>query len=541
MGVVVCVDASKRETHHGGSGLKKLVRRLKAYAKVVSNKEDLSAKVLGSVDVLVLGAPRDKLSTDELEAIRGFVSDGGGLLVMTCEGGETKLGSNVNELLEDFGMLAQDDCVLRAVYYKYLHPKEAYISHGILQPEMVANRKKKSPLEDKGGGLAFVYPRGSTLTVRRPASAVLSSGAISYPMNRCVCAAWEGPKTKQQRPRVVATGSVEMFADDYLEKEDNADLADLIFKWLARDPNTPSLVSPHHTKEQLERQRKQQQQPADDKDHEFQFDLNGETHYADNIKTDVYQRVPDIAALASRLRPCLQEHEELPRDFTKLFNDTLFGFDTKMIPEVVQLYDVLKPATFPPAIRELPNPPLDQFDLDEHFASSRERLAQLANKCLPSGMTKDRAEDDALEIDDLDYYVREAGDIVGVVAHLPTAPTAKRVLASVLQRLVHFKMVNPPQGGSLSEPKQQQQRRMGEEKPDDLSAQDAIASNEPMRRRQQLAHLEPAEPKHNQGAGAPRPTSSRGIGAAAAKAAFMPQPKIGDDSKPQVMSFDDKK
>lgn len=41
----------------------------------------------------------------------------------------------------------------------------------------------------------------------------------------------------------------------------------------------------------------------------------------------------------------------------------------------------LQPAVFPPTFRELPPPALDQFDLDEQFASERIRLAQLTNKC----------------------------------------------------------------------------------------------------------------------------------------------------------------
>ena len=38
-------------------------------------------------------------------------------------------------------------------------------------------------------------------------------------------------------------------------------------------------------------------------------------------------------------KPCLQESEELPKDFQKLFNDTLFKFDTNLIPEAVALYE----------------------------------------------------------------------------------------------------------------------------------------------------------------------------------------------------------
>ena len=54
-----------------------------------------------------------------------------------------------------------------------------------------------------------------------------------------------------------------------------------------------------------------------------------------------YQHVPDITALADRLRSCLQESDDLPKDFTTLFNDGLFKFDTNLIPEALQLYKSL--------------------------------------------------------------------------------------------------------------------------------------------------------------------------------------------------------
>eukprot|EP00250_Pteridium_aquilinum_P025842 c31703_g1_i1 orf=72-260(+) len=48
--------------------------------------------------------------------------------------------------------------------------------------------------------------------------------------------------------------------------------------------------------------------------------------------------VPDIGALANRLRCCLQEADELPRDFTKLPDESLFTYHTNLVPKVVNLY-----------------------------------------------------------------------------------------------------------------------------------------------------------------------------------------------------------
>ena len=58
----------------------------------------------------------------------------------------------------------------------------------------------------------------------------------------------------------------------------------------------------------------------------------------------------------------------------------------------------LQAAVFPPTFRELPNPQLELFDLDEAFSSEKARLAQITNKCTD---------------DDIEYYVREGADILG--------------------------------------------------------------------------------------------------------------------------------
>ena len=53
---------------------------------------------------------------------------------------------------------------------------------------------------------------------------------------------------------------------------------------------------------------------------------------------------------------------------------------------------------------------LDQYDLDEHIANENIRLAQVTNKCSAEGV--DNAED-------LEYFVREAGEIAGITNELP--------------------------------------------------------------------------------------------------------------------------
>jgi hypothetical protein len=64
----------------------------------------------------------------------------------------------------------------------------------------------------------------------------------------------------------------------------------------------------------------------------------------------------------------------------------------------------LQPAVFPPALREPPPPALDLFDLDDHFASERVRLAKLTNKCSD---------------EHLDFYITQSAEILGITEKLP--------------------------------------------------------------------------------------------------------------------------
>ena len=80
---------------------------------------------------------------------------------------------------------------------------------------------------------------------------------------------------------------------------------------------------------------------------------------------------------------------------------------------------------FTPVLKDLPPPALDLFDLDEHFASTKVRMAQLTNKC---------------NDDDLEYYIRECGEILGVMEKLTEENRdAKHVLDHVFRSIVNWK------------------------------------------------------------------------------------------------------
>jgi intraflagellar transport protein 52 len=352
-----------------------------------------------------------------------------------------------------YGIVPNADSVMRSAYYKYLHPKEVFINDGIIVPDMIRKKvaifyetqylqytltylvwfirliakngagavgKKsstkgaaKTAKDSAGDKLGFVYPYGVSLNVDKPSRALLSSGPISYPMNRPIAAVWEAETLQgEQRGRLVALGSVEIFGDEWIDKEENMKLCDMIFAWLTGD-----------------------------------LDVDMTSDRADNQLWE-YTRVPNIEAMSQAIKPCLQGMDELPKDFTKIFHLNMFKFGTHLIPQAVQLYGTLnvphepltlippqfecplpklQPATFPPAMREPPPPALDQFDLDEHFAPPMIRLAQLTNKCTGGD-------------EDLEYYIAESGEILGVVNELPFGErSAKHILFQIFKTIVDYK------------------------------------------------------------------------------------------------------
>jgi len=214
----------------------------------------------------------------------------------------------------------------------------------------------------------------------------MSTGAHAHPPNTPICATWEAETTGihrlgGQRGRFVVLGSVDMFADNWIDNEENIKLCDILFGWLLNliELDLTSFKTSH---------------------------LAVEPCYTSNV---------DL--LAHTLKPCLQDTEKIPADITSLFELKPFHIGLDTVPLVLNLYSDLQlpheplslispqfdcplprsnPATFPPSMKDPCAPTLDLFDLDELMALPAVRLAHLTNKCTGGA-------------DDLEYYVHEAG------------------------------------------------------------------------------------------------------------------------------------
>jgi intraflagellar transport protein 52 len=312
----ICFDCSKSEAYTPQSGLKQWRRKLQGVVKIFINKDPITLERLREAACYVFVAPQERFSAEEFESMRQYMEEGGALMFMLAEGGESRLGTNLNIFLEEYGIAVNADSVVRTVYYKYLHPKEVYISHGVLNRGINAGAGKKlggareagaaalsSSISEAGPNaqLAFAYPYGASLTVQKPAFPVLSSGHISFPLNRPICALHESPGGG----RLCVLGSSHIFEDGWFDKDENGKLADVLVKWLLSLEGVSM-------------------DPLD----------------SDDVEIAEYHHVPDTESLAQRVRCCLEETEDVTRDFTTLFDDSLFKFDTSLIPEAVQLYKV---------------------------------------------------------------------------------------------------------------------------------------------------------------------------------------------------------
>lgn len=425
----ILFDQSKDELFSITNGYKKFQRELKNW-KITTNREEITLERLLQARIFVTAGPQKKFLSTEIEALKRYINQhNGSVLILLSEGGEAKLNTNINFLLEEYGINVNNDAIIRTTFYKFFDPKEALVPDGVLNRAigeaagksfdsmMMVNTDKN---EQTAQSLQFVYPYGATLNVQKPAVPILSSGTVCFPVKRPLCALY-GCNTssnsmgfkKTSQGKICVLGSSHIFHDTYIDKEENRKILEVIIKYLTDDSCVLNQID------------------SEDPD------------------VNEYNNVPNINKLSDRVKTCLQDSEEIPRDLSKLFDDDLFALDMSHLPKVLEGYKnlkikheplplispqfetplpPLKPAIYPPRFFEPEAPLLELFDLDEHFSSESARLAQITNKCTD---------------DDLEFYIRECGEILGVTRHLQQSERdAKGILAYIASRVIEYKCLN---------------------------------------------------------------------------------------------------
>uniref|UniRef100_A0A8C1U158 Intraflagellar transport 52 homolog (Chlamydomonas) n=1 Tax=Cyprinus carpio TaxID=7962 RepID=A0A8C1U158_CYPCA len=191
----------------------------------------LTSEKLQAVKLWITAGPREKFTAAELELLKQRLDSGGGLLVMLREGGELKYDSNINFLLEEFGIMVNNDAVIRNVYHKYFHPKEALVSSGVLNRE-ISRAAGLIDEENTGNDLQCLRCDHGTY-IRIPLQGHIKCDEANWLLlcfNVCVFNTKAG--------KLAVLGSCHMFSDQYLDKEENSRIMDVVFQWLTAD-STP--------------------------------------------------------------------------------------------------------------------------------------------------------------------------------------------------------------------------------------------------------------------------------------------------------------
>lgn len=420
----IVFNTSKGEEGNPGKNFKKLIKTLKAGFKCSMNKDEFKPSKLKNARVLIFAAPTLAFTAEDRTILMNYVKEGGNLFLMANEGGDKQSKSNLNFVLKDTGISVSSTSVIRVSYYKYLHPKEVYVSNGVVHSDFVRsiNSEEKKPtmthsVEDTHDdsenedfnltGFKFVYPFGTSLTVKAPAVTLLSSGSVSYPVNEAVLA-----YEKIGQGMLIVLGSWKLLSDDYFDKEENAKLMSFIL----------NLVGKENT---------------------FVPD-------SQMINTEKFanRRIcPNIEAMSEKLKCAIQDAPDLSHKFLTLFEHNFFKANFDLLPETIRLYSLLSvkhetlglitpvfespmlglsPAVFPPILIEPEEPALELYDLDDEFANPESKLAQLTNKATNS---------------DLDIFITENANILGLKERVNTN-NPKEVLLHILNSIIKCKMSN---------------------------------------------------------------------------------------------------
>ena len=164
-------------------------------------KKEFKLEKMRSANLLVIGEPKALFTPDEINILKQYFEQGGNLLIIQGEQGDSKNSTNLNDFVKDYGIQFHGDSVVRTAFYKYFHPKQCFIDTLTVHPgflRTIKNIKKMKKIDlmadegqddddDDDSPLKIIYPFGQSIDIspnRQNISTVFTSGKIAYPMNR---------------------------------------------------------------------------------------------------------------------------------------------------------------------------------------------------------------------------------------------------------------------------------------------------------------------------------------------------------------------
>lgn len=114
----IIFNISKNEQFRLDDNYKALHRKLKGSWRVVVNKDDISPEAITGASLFVLPGPRQKFTEAEVDTLKKYLDSGGSILVLLGEGGEKSFNTNINFMLEEFGIMVNS-----GKYHKFKNKK----------------------------------------------------------------------------------------------------------------------------------------------------------------------------------------------------------------------------------------------------------------------------------------------------------------------------------------------------------------------------------------------------------------------------------
>ncbi|MFW9913866.1 MAG: hypothetical protein ACFFEU_15410 [Candidatus Thorarchaeota archaeon] len=199
------------------------------------------AKNLENADVIVFGCPNSsKLRPAEIDVLKRYVKNGGGLMLLSLSGGDRGLMNNMSQVSKGFGISFENTAI-----------RDERNNAGLPTMPIISNVLSHPVTEDVQD---ILVPSGCTLNVTAKATAIASTSDTAEPPNKPVIAIAESGKG-----RVVCAGSYEVFRKGGgIKHQGNRTFAVNAIKWLSGEIRTakPSEVVKDQEKKDGDRQAK---------------------------------------------------------------------------------------------------------------------------------------------------------------------------------------------------------------------------------------------------------------------------------------------
>ena len=251
------------------------------------------AKNLKDVDILVFGCPNSsKIRSQEIDAIKKFVNNGGGLLLMSLSGGDRGLMNNMSQVSEEFGITFDNTAV-----------KDERSNAGLPTMPIIKHLASHPIIEDVTD---LLIPSACSLRISGKATAIATTSETAEPGNAAIIAIAEAGKG-----RVMCIGSYEIFRrGGGLKHKSNKQFAINAFKWLSGSYQMvkPSSVVKEQQKQEAAREGKTVQKADESISAEYEKTMR-------RLVNAVFDLQKDIEKVTEKITGVDKNIEELRNQF----------------------------------------------------------------------------------------------------------------------------------------------------------------------------------------------------------------------------------